>query len=83
MKSLFKSGQPNQPTLVLLHGTGGDEKDLLPIANYLNPNATVLSLRGDVSENGALRFFKRKAEGQFDLDDLEMRGQSLTEYIIT
>lgn len=83
MKSLFKFGQPNQPTLVLLHGTGGDEKDLLPIANYLNPNATVLSLRGDVSENGALRFFKRKAEGQFDLDDLEMRGQSLTEYIIT
>ena len=53
MKSLFKSGQPNQPTLVLLHGTGGDEKDLLPIANYLNPNATVLSLRGDVSENAS------------------------------
>lgn len=82
MESIFKAGQANQPTFLLLHGTGGDEKDLLPIANYLNPHASILSLRGDVSENGALRFFKRKAEGLFDLEDLERRGQSLRKFII-
>lgn len=70
MYHIFKKGQADQPIFVLLHGTGGDEHSLLGIANFLNPHASYLSLRGQVSENGALRFFKRLAEGQYDEEDI-------------
>ncbi|EHI70725.1 alpha/beta hydrolase [Streptococcus ictaluri] len=81
MKAIFKAGQADQPIFVLLHGTGGDEHSLLAIADFLNPDANVLSLRGDVDENGLLRFFKRHGEGHFDLDDLEKRGQALLAFL--
>ena len=71
MHSIFKKGHPEAPVFVLLHGTGGDETSLLPIAQELNKQATVLSIRGDVSENGMNRYFKRLAEGHYDLEDLE------------
>lgn len=74
----YYKGKDKQPLLILLHGTGGDEESLLPIVPYLNPDANILALRGEVSENGALRFFKRLAEDQFDQDDLEMRGKQLS-----
>jgi len=68
-------------TLLLLHGTGGDENDLLPLAEMLAPTAAVLSPRGDVVENGASRFFRRLAEGVFDLDDLRLRTDRLAAFL--
>lgn len=70
MKHLFKAGKANKPTFLLLHGTGGSEHDLLPIANLIDPEANVLSVRGNVNENGMSRFFKRLAEGLFDEESL-------------
>jgi len=61
-------------TLLLLHGTGGDEHDLLPLGRVLLPGAGMLSPRGQVWERGAYRFFRRFAEGVFDLEDLAHRG---------
>lgn len=52
MEHIFKQGEPSQPTFVLLHGTGGDEHDLLPVAEMLDPSYNVLGVRGNVSENG-------------------------------
>jgi predicted esterase len=68
-------------TLLLLHGTGGDEHDLVPLAGLLDPTANVLSPRGDVSEHGALRFFRRLAEGVFDIDDLHRRTDALADFV--
>ena len=69
------------PTLLLLHGTGGDEHDLLPLVPALLPNAGVLSPRGPVSEHGMPRFFRRLAPGVFDLDDLARRTGDLLAFI--
>jgi predicted esterase len=68
-------------TLLLLHGTGGDEYDLVPIAAMLDPDAAVLSPRGKVLEGGAPRFFKRLAMGVFDLDDLRRRTHELADFV--
>ncbi len=68
---------PGRPTLLLLHGTGGDETGLLPLGRSLAPSAALLSPRGKVSEGGAARFFRRLAEGVFDLDDLRARAAEL------
>lgn len=64
-------------TLLLLHGTGGDEHDLVPLASQLAPGAALLSPRGGVDEDGQSRFFRRHAEGVFDLDDLVARADEL------
>jgi predicted esterase len=69
------------PTLLLLHGTGGNEQDLLPLAPELLPDAGVLSPRGKVLENGMPRFFRRLAEGVFDLDDLRFRTGELADFV--
>lgn len=71
MEHIFIEKSSDQPVLVLLHGTGGDEHSLVPIAEHLLPEASILSLRGRVNENGMNRFFKRHAEGEFDLVSLE------------
>lgn len=63
-------GQPGGPLLFAFHGTGGDENQLLGLAKELVPGATVVSPRGDVSEHGAARFFRRTGEGVYDMDDL-------------
>lgn len=68
-------------TLLLLHGTGGDEHQLLGLGRELDPAAALLSPRGPVSENGHLRFFRRFAEGVFDLEDLKKRTDDLAEFI--
>ncbi|MBA2686094.1 MAG: alpha/beta hydrolase [Gemmatimonadaceae bacterium] len=68
-------------TLLLLHGTGGDENDLVPLGESLLPGAAILSPRGAVSERGAPRFFKRLAEGVFDLEDLALRTQQLIRFV--
>jgi predicted esterase len=67
--------------LLMLHGTGGDEKDLVPLARLLRPGAAILSPRGNVLENGMPRFFRRLAEGVFDLEDLERRTHELAAFI--
>lgn len=67
--------------LLMLHGTGGDEHDLIPLARALRPGAAVLSPRGNVLENGMPRFFRRLAEGVLDLDDLARRTDELTLFI--
>jgi phospholipase/carboxylesterase len=67
--------------LLLLHGTGGNEDDLLPLGRTLAPAAPLLSPRGKVLENGMPRFFRRHAEGVFDLDDLRFRARELAEFL--
>jgi len=69
-------------TLLLLHGTGGDEHQLLALGRELDPAAALLSPRGPVSENGHRRFFRRLAEGVFDLEDLKKRTDDLAEFIV-
>jgi predicted esterase len=77
---VFKPGT-NGTTLLMLHGTGGDEHDLLPLAEMLMPDAAVLSPRGQVLENGMPRFFRRLAEGVFDEDDLRQRAGNLANFL--
>jgi len=69
------------PPVLLLHGTGGDENDLLPLGRQLAPGSALLSPRGDVSEHGMPRFFRRFAEGVFDLEDVAKRTQALAGFI--
>src|SRR5699024_1006233 len=69
------------PTLLMLHGTGGTEHDLVPLTEKLDPEAAVLSVRGNVSENGMPRFFRRIAEGVFDEEDLIFRTKELYEFL--
>lgn len=82
MKHIFKPGtNPEKPTLLLLHGTGGTEQDLLGLGQEIDPEASILSIRGNVSENGMPRFFKRLSEGVFDVEDLKFRTKELYEFI--
>jgi len=74
-------GEVRAPVLLLLHGTGGTELDLIPLARQLAPAAPVLSPRGRVLENGMPRFFRRLAEGVFDEEDLRRRAAELAEWI--
>jgi len=70
-------------TLLLLHGTGGNERDLIPLGQELDPNAALLSPRGKVLEHGMPRFFRRLAEGVFDLEDLQKRTNELADFVIS
>ena len=72
---------PSLPTLLLLHGTGGDENDLLPLGQVLAPRAALLSPRGKILENGMPRFFRRLAMGVFDEKDLRFRTQELADFV--
>ena len=76
-------GDAAGPPLLLLHGTGGDEHDLLPLRDHLSPRAAALSVRGSVLENGMPRFFRRVREGVFDEDDLRRRADELAEFVVT
>jgi phospholipase/carboxylesterase len=82
MKHIFNKGKNStKPTLLLLHGTGGNELDLLPLAGMIDDEANVLSVRGNVLENGMPRFFRRLAEGVFDEEDLIFRTKELNEFL--
>ena len=78
----FEAGtDPSAPPLLLLHGTGGDENDLIPLGQKISPGSALLSPRGDVSEHGARRFFARLAEGVFDPAEVTRRTQALADFI--
>jgi predicted esterase len=68
-------------TLLLLHGTGGNENDLIPLGRELDPSAALLSPRGNVLENGMPRFFRRLAEGVFDEQDVIRRAHELADFV--
>jgi phospholipase/carboxylesterase len=72
---------PGAPPLLLLHGTGGDENDLLQLGAMISPGSALLSPRGRVIENGMPRFFRRLAEGVFDEDDVRRRALELAEFV--
>ncbi|MEO8199068.1 MAG: alpha/beta hydrolase [Gemmatimonadota bacterium] len=78
----FIPATPGSTTLLLLHGTGGDENDLIPLGQMVMPGAALLSVRGSVLENGMPRFFRRIAEGVFDLPDLKRRTQELADFLL-
>ncbi len=79
---LFEPGtSATAPTLLLLHGTGGSEHDLLRVGRAIAPGAALLSPRGDVSEGGALRFFARMAEGVFDPKEVNRRTHALADFV--
>lgn len=80
-KHIFIPGDLRLPVLVLLHGTGGDEHDLVELGQMVSPGSPILSLRGKVLENGMPRFFRRLAEGVFDLEDLKFRTEELKDFI--
>lgn len=82
MKHIYKPGiDASKPVLLLLHGTGGTEQDLLGLADLIDPDAGVLSVRGNVLENGMPRFFRRLAEGVFDEEDLIFRTKELNAFL--
>jgi phospholipase/carboxylesterase len=76
------NAKESELTLLLLHGTGGNEDDLIPLGKELAPNASILSVRGKVLENGMPRFFRRLEEGVFDMEDLKIRTDELAEFIV-
>jgi predicted esterase len=77
----FDPGFDETPVLLLLHGTGGDEEDLIPLGQALLPRAARVSPRGQVLEHGAPRFFRRLAEGVFDQEDLARRTKDLARFV--
>lgn len=80
MQHIFMNGT-NDITLLLLHGTGGTEHDLINLAKEIDAEASILSVRGNVLENGMPRFFRRLAEGVFDMEDLLFRTKELYDFL--
>jgi phospholipase/carboxylesterase len=78
---VFQHGDADKRPLLLLHGTGGNEQDLLGLAASVAPGRSLLSPRGRILENGMPRFFKRFAEGKFDEDDIRVRSAELAEFV--
>ena len=76
-----KGDAPGAPALFLFHGTGGNEHQFVDLAAQLRPDARRIAPRGDVSENGALRYFKRHAEGKFDMDDLARATDKMAAFV--
>lgn len=74
-------GAPGAPLVFAFHGTGGDERQLVPLAQQLLPGATVIAPRGDVSEGGAARFFRRRAEGVYDMADLARATAKMAAFV--
>ena len=75
------ASRPGRPALLLLHGTGGDENDLVGLAEMVSPGSAFVSPRGKVLENGMPRFFRRLAEGVLDEDDVRRRANELADFI--
>lgn len=76
-----KGADATSPLFVLLHGTGGDENQFFDLGGQLLAGARIIAPRGDVSEHGALRYFKRTGEGVYDMADLALRTQQMVEFV--
>ena len=76
-----KGADATAPLLFVFHGTGGDENQFFDLAGQLLPGARIIAPRGDVSEGGALRYFRRTAEGVYDMDDLRLRTAQMVEFV--
>lgn len=76
-----RPGAPGQPILFVFHGTGGDENQFFDFGSRLLPEATIVSPRGDVSEHGAARFFKRAGEGVYDMADLSRATEKMAAFV--
>ncbi|MBB2480731.1 alpha/beta hydrolase [Bacillus sp. APMAM] len=82
MRHIFEKGQnPDAPTLLLLHGTGGTEHDLINVGKMISAESSLLGVKGNVSEFGMARFFRRLSEGVFDEEDLILRTKELNEFL--
>lgn len=81
MKHIIQHNNPSKPWFVLLHGTGANEKDLIPLATMIDEQANYIGVLGEVLENGMRRFFKRFSNGVFDVADLEFRTTQLHEFL--
>jgi phospholipase/carboxylesterase len=79
---LTEGSSPDAPVVLTLHGTGGDEREIAALGTALMPGAAVLSPRGRVSEGGANRWFRRLAEGVFDVDDVIARAHELAAFVV-
>ena len=79
--ALYRAPDADQPLVFAFHGTGGDEHQLFEVAQHLAPGAGVISPRGDVSEMGAARFFRRTGEGVYDMDDLARATDKMIVFI--
>lgn len=82
MKHIYQQNDLSHPTFVLLHGTGGNERDLIPLAQIIDEKASYLGVLGEVRENGMPRFFRRLADGVFDEEDLVFQTNTLHEFLI-
>ncbi len=81
-RHVYRAGSASNPnSLLLLHGTGGDEQDMVPFAEEIAPGATVISPRGRVVENGGPRFFRRFAAGVLDVEDWRKRSEELADFV--
>ena len=80
-QALVKAPEPAHPLVFAFHGTGGDEHQFFELAGHLVPGAGVVSPRGDVSEMGAARFFRRTGEGVYDMDDLARASAKMTGFV--
>ena len=83
MKYIFLKRNESALTYLLLHGTGGNERDLIPILDMIDPSANVFGVLGEVSEHGMARYFKRLSEGVFDEEDLDFRTDRLHEFVLS
>ncbi len=79
----LKAGAPGKPIFFVFHGTGGDERQFFDFASDLMPDATIVSPRGDVSEHGAARFFRRTGEGVYDMVDLARATDKMAGFVKT
>jgi phospholipase/carboxylesterase len=79
----LKAGAPGNPIFFVFHGTGGDERQFFEFGGDLLPNATIVSPRGDVSEHGAARFFRRTGEGVYDMADLARATDKMATFVST
>lgn len=80
-QTLIKAPGPNAPIVFAFHGMGGDEYQFAELTRQILPDAGVISPRGDVSEFGALRFFRRTSEGSYDMEDLILRTEKMARFI--